>query len=1145
MKLKVAFILFLTLPAIASVYAQTKITLNLKSVDFKKVLSAIERQSSYHFVYSERKIPTDKKININVENKEVTEVVGQILKNSGYTFAELQNHLIVIYLVGELVEAIKVNGKVTDEEGKLLVGASIKVKGSSAGTASGANGTFSMDIPNGGALIVSYIGYLPREVTVNGVNPLVVALTPATSLSEVLITALGVKKEERRLGYAVTRIDGTEVSLTRESTFVNTLEGKVAGLVVQSPSNGPGSSTRVIIRGYSSFGGSNQPLYVVDGVPINSTTRENTDDPLKIFGGSDPGDGLSSINPDDIESISVLKGASAAALYGGGAQAGVILITTKKGSKKPGWDIAYNSNTVMQKMSPFEGLQYTYGRGNDGKLYTAADNIMNDNFLTGQSWGVKIQGQQVLGADGKMGPYIAESASQRFAKFFNTGIASTNSIALTKSSGSGSTMVSLSDAHDNLPTPGKGYERYNALLRLVQDYGNNLHTDFKLDGSRTLRLNAPLLRGDDRGSFTKYFVRTANTTPLSYLDQKDASGNFLYTYTNPYFDIDKVKNDQTQNRLIASGNVTYDITHNLHANLITGIDWINTDGVFAVYPNNKANNSGLLQNSTINQQRTDIRGLLSYDKSFRDFTILAFAGGELINSTYKTLTITGTNFVDPSLLNFSNVTAGQPVQTSVPRYRVNSVFAETQIGYKNYVFVELTGRNDWYSSLASARPDFTDYLFYPSANLSFVFTDVLKINPVILTSGKLRLAIGETGSVPPPQQTDLSFSLTPVVNGQAGAAIVNTYFPPNSLKPETTTETEIGTQLNFFGDRLYLDFAWYNKKSRNFLLPISLPSETGFTGTYQNAGSMENKGFELLINAKTIKTNDFAWNVSLNYARNRNKVTSLIASLPNGVSYYYNIKAEVGYPLGSIFGTPNRRDANGNLLYKGINTDGSGVANVVVIDQGALLFDKNGKQLTDASGALVVNNNVYLGSANPDWTGGMTNTFAYKNFSFSFLIDGQFGGYVYEDGYRWASFFGNTIASLRGRDGGYIPAGLVNTGSDAAPKYVKNTLPYSPYQQYNAGSTLAYYTDEMSVFSRTFIKLRQVSFSYAFPKKLLSNGPLKSLTFSLIARNLFFIKKNLPIFDPESSDSIGNGYGYDSGGLPTSCTFGFNLNVGF
>ena len=309
---------------------------------------------------------------------------------------------------------------------------------------------------------------------------------------------------------------------------------------------------------------------------------------------------------------------------------------------------------------------------------------------------------------------------------------------------------------------------------------------------------------------------------------------------------------------------------------------------------------------------------------------------------------------------------------------------------------------------------------------------------------------------------------------------------------------------------------------------------------------MTNRGLEVLLNGTAIKTKDFGWNISVNYAKNNNKVTALSDAVgTNGVAFYYTIKAKAGYPLGSIFGTPLRRDADGNLLYKAVSTDGSNVKTAVVIDKGALTFDGIGNPLRNGMGALMVNNETYLGSVNPDWSGGITNSIRYRNFRLSFLIDGQFGGKVFEDGAKWASFFGNSKATLPGRDGNYIPQGQVNTGTDAAPVYVKNTLPYSPYQQYNAFASLAYYADEMSVFSRTFIKFRQVSLGYTLPKKLLSGTPAKSATFTLIARNLFFIRKDLPIFDPESSDSIGNGFGYDTGGLPTTRTFGFNLSVNF
>ncbi|AMR33595.1 hypothetical protein A0256_20275 [Mucilaginibacter sp. PAMC 26640] len=1146
MKLRFLLISLFSLSSFAGVYGQNKVSLNLKSADFKKALAAIEKQSPYHFVYSERKIPTTAKFSLTVDKEDALVALDKLLANTGFTYNKLSNNIIVILPVGEQLGSSQITGTVAADNALPLIGATVQLQGSTISTATDINGKFSLDVPVNSQLTITYVGYVPQTFTIKDYDPLSIRMLPEdNALSEVIITALGLKKSERRLGYSVTQISGDEVSETREPTFINALAGKVAGLIVQSPPNGPGGSSRVILRGYSSFSGSNQPLYVIDGIPINSDTRENTEDPLKIYGGADPGDGLASINPDDIESISILKGASAAALYGGSAQAGVILITTKKASGTNGLGITFNSNTVLEKMVPYGDLQYQYGRGNNGMLYTAADNISNNYYLTGQSWGVPFSGQMALGADGQIGPYQPQTAKQRFNTFFNTGFSTTNSLALAKTIKDGSFRVSASQTKSNSPIPGSGFERYNGLLKFIQDFGKRIHTDIKIDASRTQRLNIPLLRGDDRGSFAKYFIRSDNVTDIAFLDKRDAEGNYLYTYTNPYIGIEKVINNQTQNRIISSANISVDLTNHLQANLISGIDYVNTDGLFVNFPNNK-NGGGSITTTNFNQQRSDVRGMLLYNQSFGNISLSGFAGAELQQATFKSVTLTGVNLADPNLVSLGNVTVGQPVQITIPRSKTNSVFGEAQIGFKNYLFLEITGRNDWFSALTSSRPGFTNHIFYPSANLSYIFTDALKIDPQILSFGKLRLAVGQTSSNPVPNQTDLTFKFTPTVNGIPGQEISNTSLPPSGLKPENTTETEIGTELKFFKDRLFIDFAWYNKTSKNFLLPIALPTATGFNATYQNAGSMYNRGIELLVNATAIRTKNFSWDVSINYAKNKNLVTSLNDALKtNGVSFYYNIKAKAGYPLGSIFGTPFRRDAAGQLVYKAISANGSGTADAVVIDKGALTFDSNGNPVKTAGGMLAVNNEVYLGSTNPDWTGGITNSFRFKNLRLSFLIDGRFGGKIYEDGARWANFFGNSTTSVLGRDGKYIPQGMVNTGTDAAPNYVKNTLPYNPYQQYNANGTLAYYVDESSVFSRTFIKLRQVSLGYTLPRRLLGNGPVKSATFSLIARNLLYFRKDLPIFDPDASDSIGNGYGYDTGGLPASRTYGFNLNIVF
>ena len=1141
MKLIFALILFFNLQAIASVYSQTKVTLNLKSADFKKVLATIEHQSSYHFVYSERKIPADKKVSLNVNNEEVTDVLNKILANSGFTFSELQDHLVVIAPIGENINDIKVKGKVIDENGQSLPGASVKVKGTSAGTVTDINGEFSIDIPDNGILVVSYIGYQSQEIAINGRTSVTITLASSAKLNEVVITALGIKKEEKQLGYSITQVGGEEVSTTREPTFINALEGKVAGLVVQTPPNGPGGSSRVILRGTSSFAGS-QPLYVIDGVPINSNTRENSDDQGKYYGGSDPGDGLSSINPDDIESISILKGASASALYGGGAQAGVILITTKKGKKNQGVGISFNSNTVFEKMVPYDDLQYEYGRGYLGRPYTPAD--YSDPIFYGQlgdnsgdppgwSWGGKLDGRPFLDIDGKTKPYVAQKASTNFDRFFKIGVTTTNSVALTKGTDNGSYRVSLSDTKDNLPTPGESYDRYNAVIRSVQDYGNRLHTDFKIDLSRTIRYNAPLLREDGRGSFGLAYPRIASTTDIRLLDNKNATGGFVTTYNaNPYVQLEEVTNNQTQNRALTSGNITYDITKDLHANLIAGYDYINTGALFVVRPNNVINTNGVYRTTTIEQQKSDVRGMLSYDHKFKKLTINAFAGAELQQSQQYSLDLYSEGLADPNLLNFSNASnVHPPTESHTPRYKTNSVFAEAQFGYDNYLYLEITGRNDWYSALASTRPNFKPNLFYPSANLSYVFTDALKIDPSILSFGKIRAAIGQTGSNPTPQLTDLTFTLKPPVNGITNAQITGSTVPPPNLKPETTTERELGTELRFFKDRISLDFAYYYKKSSNFLLPSTISNATTYTSVYVNAGSMYNKGIELMLTGSPIKTKDFTWTVSINAAKNKNMVTALSPELAvNGISQYYNIGSRVGYPFGSIFGTTFLKNAAGQNVYVPVNSR---------------YGTSDATQPNDAVIKDVNNNSSYLGNPNPNWAGGVTNTFNYKNFSFSFLIDGQFGGQIYEGGARWTNYFGNSQASLLGRDETYIPNGVINTGTASNPVYVKNTLPFSPYIQYNDGGNADKSADEAHVFSRTFEKLRQVSLGYTLPKSLIAGSFIRTATISLIGRNLFYIHKALPTFDPEASDSIASGYGWDSGALPSSRTYGFNLNVTF
>ena len=829
----------------------------------------------------------------------------------------------------------------------------------------------------------------------------------------------------------------------------------------------------------------------------------------------------------------------------------MIIVTTKKGRKGQGLGISFNSNTVLERMVPYDqkDLQEEYGRGNNNVLYTAADAISNGNYLTGLSWGAKIQGQSFLDVDGLTKPYVAYTSKEQFDHFFKTGVTTTNSVALAGSSDHGTYRLSLSQTSDNAPIPTSGFSRYNAVFRATNDFGKRFHTDVKMDISRTQRTNIPLLRNDARGSFSLFFDRTANTTDVRLLDKKDSLGNYLYTYTNPYVQREKVVNNQTTDRIISALSLTYDITDHLHAQVQTGIDYSNIAGLFAIYPNNEANNTGQITVTTEPRERDNALGMLSYDNNFHKFSVHVNVGAQVdYNKTTQQQT-TGNTFVVPTLLSLTNTTVNTSgISLYNPRSKVYSTFGSAQFGYDNYLFLELTARNDWYSTLtfANQTSGYIDHLLYPSANLSYVFSDALGLKGKVLDFGKLRASWGQTGGNLAPYLTNLTFDVQPTVNSSAGAQIYSSSLPPKTIRPEVTSEYELGTELKFFNSRLGLDFAWYDKTTKNFLVNSTLSAAAGFTSVSLNAGSMRNEGVEILVTGTPVQTRTFSWDISLNAARNRNKVLSLVPQLATtGIDNYYQIETKVGYPMGSIFGVPYSNAANGQPLYQAISSNGNGVLDAVVRAKGGLSYDATGKPVVDANGAPVVNNSAFLGSANPDWTAGITNTFTYKHFNLGFLIDGQFGGYIFEDGYRWASFFGIAKATALGRDGSYIPKGVVNTGTAAAPVYTANTLPLNPFQQYNGGGTLKYYADQNSVFKKTFIKFRQVSLGYTLPKALLSKTGFQAATFSLIGRNLFYFKKDVPMFDPQSSDSINNGFGYDTGGLPASRTYGFNLSLRF
>lgn len=1142
---------------------EVKITEDFQNLTLLQAFEKIESITDFKFYYHGDDIKKIERLNISAKyNQTVAEVLTEIARSSKLKFKQVNNQIAVYKtsrfpkkLRSDPIEILRtVKGKVTDETGVSLPGVNVYVKGSNTGSITDVDGNFTIEVPDETTtLVFSYIGYFSEEIEVTPSQSTVdVTLLPnITELQEVVVTAFGLEKATKRLGYSVTEIEGKEVSETREPAFINALAGKIAGVAIQSANNGLAGSNRVIIRGNASFN-NNQPLYVIDGVPIDNTLQGEAG----TFGGVDLGDGLASINPDDIESLTVLKGPSAGALYGNRAQNGVILITTKKGSSGSGIGIEFNSNTVFEKIRSYDedDLQTVYGGGFGGGLF-GQDDGSGSGVNNGWSWGARIDTTDTfIDFDGEEKPYELNTVKDNFDRFFGTGLSTTNSLALSGGNDKSTYRLGLSQTHTESPFPNDAnLDRYNISLRTTSKFGEKLSTDFKIDLSRTVAESRQLLQGDGRGAFGLTFFRLTNTTNVLDLRQKDENGNFIFVGSgtpNPWNAVERINQGDTRNRVNGFVSVKYDFTDWLSLQLRGGLDRSNIEDAFGIRPNPNADGGGQYseRRTTVEEANVDFLFLLDKDIS-ESFNISGTFGGNHRSNKFNRTTISGRDFADPNVFSVSNLKVRNPPGFDRSNREVNSLFGALQVGYNNYLFLEVSARNDWSSALTSVRPGVSDNsLFYPSASLSFAFTDAFDLGTNILTFGKVRASWAQVGSDADPHLTELTFSLTPETNSLSGAQINGGNLPPTTIRPEETDGLEAGLDLRFFDNRLGLDLSVYRQETRDFLLRQSISRATGFTSAFLNAGSMVNKGIEILLTGTPVKAKrqgGFSWDVSLNWAKNENEVTELSPELlETGVSHGNLIRSKVGYPFASIFGTPIRRDPQGNIVYRVIQDEIAGeTVDRVVPDDGAYIFDANGQVVTDENGNAIIENEVFLGSPNPDWIGGITNTFYYKGFTLNTVIDSQWGGKIFSSSYRMASLLGITTATERGRlTDEYIPDGVINTGTLENPNFVTNNVPFSPENTYINGNP-GLLTDELFVFDNSFIMFRQLSLGYTFSRDLLESTPFQTATLSFVARNLFFIKKDVPLVDPQSSTTVGNGFGFEQFSLPSSLTLGFNLNI--
>ena len=990
-----------------------------------------------------------------------------------------------------LITAAGITGAVKDATGQPLSGVSVLVKGTGRGVKTDKNGRFSIEANAGEQLVFTYVGFLPKEVTIGSELQLTIMLEEDyKQIDEVVVTALGVKRERKSLGYSVTELKGESLTQARDVNVLNSLVGKVAGLNVNSIAGGPGASSNVIIRGISSLTQTNQPLYVINGIPVEN--QPNGPAGGQYDNAPDLGDAISNINPDDIENISVLKGAAASALYGYRAKAGVILITTKTGK---GNGVEFNSNYVAEQVMDPTHWQYMYGQGQNNIKPTTALVA----FQSGQSsWGGRLDGSQVVQFDGVTRPYVAQK--KNVESFYRTGGTLTNTLAFNKSFEGGAVRFSASDLTNRSIIPNAGLNRQTFNLDGNFTVAKHLTVDARANYILEQARNRPLL-SDPSGNSNYNVMFLPASVDVNTLKKTTNANGSEFTYsptvnaTNPWFAAEKFINNTKRERLISSVLMRYAFDNGAFLQGRAGRDAYNDSYLFVVPTGTAYRAAGSM--TTYQSSFSDLNADLLAGKLFaigKSFTVTPNIGASYRRTKSEQYSNHGETFAVPFVYNILNTTVNKTVNYLPGDQEVQSVYGTAELAYKDYLFVTGSARNDWFSTLSTPGRNNKVDVFYPSVSGSFVFSEFLKNN--WLSFGKLRAGYAEVGQATSPYQTQLSYSFSgSTFNGLPRGIILNTAVPNSSLKPSKAKELEIGTELRFLKNRLNVDLTWYNKKSSNEILQAPASIASGYGGAVLNIGELQNRGWEMLVSGMPLKNSRFGWTVSVNGSVNDNKVLSLAsnqASLAIGTS-------------GSAVGFTQ-------------NIVGLAAAQIMAYDYKR---DAAGKVLMDASGVPSRGTLTAFGSAYARWVGGFNNEFSYGNISLSFLIDGKFGGKIFSATDNRAYGFGLHQATLVNREG------VFGNNLDAATYY----------------STLASNISRLFVQDADFIKFRQAIIGYTFGSRLFKNA-IQGATVSIVGRNLFYLKKKTDNIDPESSYSS-NAYGLELGGVPPSRTIGFNLKVRF
>lgn len=1091
------------------------------------VLKDLNKQKGVYFLFSDPSLGSKPVNPVANSNAEIERILEQVLKNTGMKYKKVSENAFVILLSKENPKKVtnpdqvnfdepqnenipagktaangvadQITGRITNSDGVPVIGVSVTVKGTRKGTSTNTNGEFSIQANKGEILVLSSIGYITQELVVGEDAKLNITLILSDNqMSEIVVTALGIRKEAKRLGYAVTKVDGEGLAKARELNVANGLEGRIAGVNISGVNGGPGSSTNIVIRGNNSLK-TQSPLIVINGVPMDNSTRGSSG----MWGGADLGDGISNINPDDIEEISVLKGSTASALYGSRASQGVILITTKSGKNKKGIGVEFNSNLVIDDIIDHTEYQYEYGQGLLGVKPTSQSNA----YISGaNSWGARIDNTTAVQFDGVSRPYTAQK--DNIKNFYRSGHSITNTIAFSGGNDNGNFRLSASNLLNESVVPNSGMKRNTFNLNLNSKLTKRLSLSAVVNYIIEKSKNRPFLSDSPGNSnFGIAFLPTTLSEEVLRPGYKPDGAEINFSdniyLTNPWFASHSFVSDLGRNRVIAMGMLRYQLLDWLTLQGRIGQDYF-SDRTTAVTPTGTAYlPKGNMTENSIKTSELNADFLLSAERKLsNDIGLDVSVGGNLMRYRSEIQNSTGDQFNVPFLYALQNAN-NRNTRYDLFREEVQSLYYTAELSYKGMIYLNTTGREDWFSTL----PINDNHLFYPSVSASFIFSEVVK--PGWLNFGKVRLAWANTSGKAAPYATKLYYSIDGSVNGYPIGVNTNTNVPNSQLTPFRLKETEAGIEARILNSKIGFGFTWFKRETIKEIIDVPASPTSGYTGATINFGELENKGIELELTASPVRTKTFSWTTSFNFTKLTNKVIKLsegqttqqIAESRTRNAFIHHV---VGQPASQIMAFDYKRDA-----------------------AGAIIFDANGRPL---QGKLIP-----MGSGFHDKFGGWLNELTWKNLNFGVLIDFKSGGKIFSATNYYATIFGLHQLTLEGRETGIIGEGVSEGGG-------KNNVREDAWDYYGA---LSNNVSSTFVYDASFVKLRQIVIGYNLPARLYSKLRIQGINISLVGRNLAVLKKHTPNIDPESNYSNTIAQGLELAGVPPFRSFGVNINVKF